>query len=98
MPVFGKIPNIVIVFETLHTSIAEDVNKALAEMDETWKETKDTLNNLKIATKDALRVRGDSARKIEEAEIWKQVSRDSVKKYRGFLLLPSRPKLENTET
>lgn len=73
MPEFSKIPNIVIIFETVQTALAEDVHKAFDNMDETWRETKETLNNFRIATKDALRVRGDSARKIEIAEIWKQV-------------------------
>jgi len=69
----GSMPNVVIILETFQNALAQDFNKRIDEMGETWKETKDAVGNMKVATKEVMRVRGDTARRIEEKEFWKQV-------------------------
>ena len=70
----GPMPNVVIILESFQNALVQDFNKRIGEMGETWKETKDTVGNIKVATKEAMRVRGDTARRIEEKEFWKHVS------------------------
>ena len=64
----------VILFETVHTALAHNVNKKFDDVTNTWMETKDAIENLRIATKELLRVRGETAKRIDERDLWKQVS------------------------
>ena len=71
---FKPMPNIAILFETVHTALAHNVNKKFDDVTNTWMETKDAFENLRIATKELLRVRGETAKRIDERDLWKQVS------------------------
>ena len=71
---FRPVPNIAILFETFQTAVASDVSKKFDDVTDTWMETKDAIENLRIATKDILRVRGETAKRIDERDLWKQVS------------------------
>ena len=71
---FRPMPNIAILFETFHNALAHDVSKKFDDVTDTWMETKDAIENFRIATKDILRVRGETAKRIDEKEFWKQVS------------------------
>ncbi|XP_066911604.1 putative autophagy-related protein 11 [Clytia hemisphaerica] len=69
----GPLPNVVIFFETFHNALVQDFNKKIDDIGETWTETKDAIGNLKVASKEVLRVRGETARRIEERDYWKQL-------------------------
>lgn len=71
---FKPLPNLAILFETFHNALTHDVRKKFGDATDTWMETKETIENFRVATKDILRVRGETAKRIDEKEFWKQVS------------------------